>query len=179
MVKQKNTLYEHLRKSKNGTLLLEQIKNRQDIGIGSELLSGDVLGKKGEELIADSDMIRKLREYRSTEVYHILNWKLSQYQWDEWITCLDYKIFLDFTVPMLSKVLEQNPLIAGVFYRGEILYRILKLEDSFWEAHKKWKVYFETMLEQVFTDYSDEEIKMYVGDRIYNELRNCRKAEEQ
>lgn len=32
------------------------------------------------------------------------------------ITCLYFNLFPDITVPMLSKVLEQNPLIAGFFF---------------------------------------------------------------
>lgn len=126
----------------------------------------------GKELIGDSDKIRELREYRSVQVWNILDWKLSQYQWGEWFTCLYFELFLDITIPMLSKVLEENPLIEGAYFRGEILYRILKLEDAFWETHKEWKTYFESILEQIFKVYSDEEMKNYIGDRAYNELKN-------
>lgn len=119
MAEQKINLIEHLEELKSGELLLEQVKNKRDIGIGREMLSEKVLCKTGEELIGDSDIICELREYRSVYVYHILDWKLSQYQWGEWITCLYFKLFLNFTVPMLSKVLEQNPLITGAYFRGE------------------------------------------------------------
>lgn len=52
------------------------------------------------------------------------------------------------------------------------MYRILNLEDIFWESHRQWKIYFEDMLKQVFTDYSQEKLKAYVGDKAYYELKN-------
>lgn len=52
------------------------------------------------------------------------------------------------------------------------MYRILKLEDDFWETHEEWKIYFKNLLKQLFADYSDEAINIYVGDRVYFELKN-------
>lgn len=72
---------------------------------------------------------------------------------------------------MLSRVLAKNPLVHGLYWRGEILWRILKIEEEFWKEHREWKTYFEGVLYEVFDSFSEEELKAMIGERPYAELK--------
>lgn len=155
-------------------MLFEQVKNKADLGIGADMLSSAVMEQTGSEIIKDAEKIAELKEYRWIAVARLLTYKLSEYGIEEWYACLQLKLFLEYTVPMLSRVLSQNPILNGAYWKGELLWNILKIEDSFWKSHKEWKEYFELLLVELFESYSETEIMEIAGERPYQLLKEIR-----
>lgn len=85
----------------------------------------------------------------------------------------DLGILLEYAVPILSRVLSQNPLLNGAYYRGELIYNILNIDESFWQKHIDWKVYFETLLMDIFRSFSEQELENIVGERPYIVLKEA------
>ncbi|MBQ7775232.1 MAG: hypothetical protein IJ379_04860 [Lachnospiraceae bacterium] len=172
ILKEKNrSLQEVLEIQKGMCQVYERVKNRNDLGIGAELLTVDILEKTGKKIIGDKQVIGDLKEWRWAAVPRLLNNKLSAYTAEEWYACLYFKLFLDYTIPMMSRILSQNPLLPGTFWRGELIYMVLKLEDDFWQQHEEWKRYFQELLHGVLGKYSEVEIVEAIGEKPYGLLK--------
>lgn len=111
-----------------------------------------------------------IKEYRWSAVPKLLNGKLLEYNMEEWYACLEFQVLLEYAIPMLLRVIALNPLIQGLYWCGEILWKILKIEE-FWEEHKEWKRYFEGVLREVYDSFSEKELKAIIGERPYEELK--------
>lgn len=157
----------------NPSAIYEGIKSREDIGVGAEMLRAEALLKTGAQIIANDTQTRELRMYRDAGyICNILEWKLGDYGWGEWLTCLNLKLFPEYTVPVMSRMLSVNIFVPGFYYRGEILWRVWKLEGSVWTDHPDWRQYFAGLLEALFHQYSDDDLKRLLDEYIYNELKN-------
>lgn len=154
----------------SGSELFQQVKGRKGIGIGSEVLTRDIMSKTGMQLIGDAAVIDELLSYRSGYASHILNWTLAEYGWAEWILCMNLWVLMEYAIPVLSKVLDINAFVPGIFYRGEVLYRILIYEGDIWERHPDWMPFFKGLVQNMFTQYDEDELKNRLGERMYTEL---------
>lgn len=150
--------------------IFEAVKKRNDIGIGASMLTDEVLRKTGEQLIADEVVIQELHSYRDVDlIHHILYCILDEYGWGEWVMCLYLQLLPKYSIPMLSKVLSVDALVPGFYYKGEILWRILRDDGSVWAGHPEWKQYFAGLVKKVFVQYSENELKKVLDERIYSE----------
>lgn len=81
--------------------------------------------------------------------YNVLNKTLSEYTFAEWYVCLDEKVLLEQCLPRYSEKLDMDPLMPGLFSKGEILYKITQIDKSFWTDHPDWYEYFRTIIHGV------------------------------
>lgn len=156
----------------NPSAIFESVRNKQGIGIGTEMLTDEVLSKTGAQLIGNDAIIHELLSYRGAgSMHNILYRQLGEYGWAEWVTCLSFEFLLDYTLPMISKVLHINICVPGFYYKGEIICRILKHDSSVWVNHPEWKPYFVTLLNAAFLQYNENELQVMLDERMYKELK--------
>lgn len=159
-------------KTINASAIFEEIKNRTDMGIGAEMLTYQACSKTGKQLIANDAVIQELLSYRDTSIIsNILYRKLGEYGWGEWVICLHLELLLDYTIPMMSRVLSASVFVPGLYYKGEILWRILKHNSNIWNTHPTWKQYFVGLLQNVFFQYSEQALEEMLDERIYRALK--------
>ncbi len=97
--------------------------------------NSDIFSKTGRELLPP-ETVEYFQGFRSADYIRVLNCRLSEYTWFEWLVCLHEKVLLEQCLPFVFEKLDMNPLIPGPFYRGEILYKVTQIDKSFWDDHK-------------------------------------------
>ena len=105
----------------------------------------DILSKTGRDLLPE-ETVEYFKEIRSINYYNVLNKTLSEYTFAEWYVCLDEKELLEQCLPRYSEKLDMDPLMPGLFSKGEILYKITQIDKSFWTDHPDWYEYFRTII---------------------------------
>lgn len=95
------------------------------------------LEKKGGDLLEIDAQIR-IRKYRSTECYYIINKTLKEYSLLEWEMCIKRRVLLEYALPILSRALVLYPMLD----EWEVLYSIARLPETFWNKHKSWKQFY-------------------------------------
>lgn len=116
----------------------------------------DILSKTGRDLLPE-ETVEYFKEIRSINYYNVLNKTLSEYTFAEWYVCLDEKVLLEQCLPRYSEKLDMDPLMPGLFSKGEILYRITLIDKAFWIDHPDWYEYFRTIIHGVL-DLGKEEL---------------------
>ena len=116
----------------------------------------DILSKTGRDLLPE-ETVEYFKEIRSINYYNVLNKTLSEYTFAEWYVCLDEKVLLEQCFPRYSEKLDMDPLMPGLFSKGEILYKITQIDKSFWTDHPDWYEYFRTIIHGVL-DMGKEEL---------------------
>ena len=115
----------------------------------------DILSKTGRDLLPE-ETVEYFKEIRSINYYNVLNKTLSEYTFAEWYVCLDEKVLLEQCLPRYSEKLDMDPLMPGLFSKGEILYKITQIDKSFWTDHPDWYEYLRTIIHGVL-DMGKEE----------------------
>ena len=59
------------------------------------------------------------------------------------------KIGLEFLVPLALEHLQQDPLVAGSLFRGDLLAAVLRIEEGFWNEHDDMYWLFREVLGEV------------------------------
>lgn len=116
----------------------------------------DILSKTGRDLLPE-ETVEYFKEIRSINYYNVLNKTLSEYTFAEWYVCLDEKVLLEQCLPRYSEKLDMDPLMPGLFSKGEILYKITQIDKSFWTDHPDWYEYLRTIIHGVL-DMGKEEL---------------------
>ena len=101
------------------------------------MIDSKIFFKKGRELLPPH-IVKEFQEIRSIQYWNILNNRLSDYTWAEWLTCLKEKVLLEQCLPFVFEKLDIDPLIPGCFDRGEVLYAVTRIDKSFWNGHRDW-----------------------------------------
>jgi hypothetical protein len=116
----------------------------------------DILSKTGRELLPEAT-VEYFKEIRSINYFNVLNKTLSEYTFAEWYVCLDEKVLLEQCLPRYSEKLDTDPLMPGLFSKGEILYKITLIDKAFWIDHEEWYECFSAIIHGVL-DLGKEEL---------------------
>ncbi len=144
----------------------EKYKSRTDLGIGNEVLSERILNMTGTELISDDEIIERFYQTRCIHHHNILTMPIKEYGGYEIVTCIHEKVLLEYAVPIMSRYLEVFPLTAGIYYKGEVLTKILDLDKGFWNRHRDWHFYFKELAIKSLEEHGVEFLKNELGDRV-------------
>lgn len=151
----------------------EKYKSRTDIGIGNEMLSERILNMTGTDLISDDEIIKRFYETRCIQHKYILTRPIKEYGGYEIVTCIHEKVLLEYVLPIMSRYLEVCPLTAGVFYKGEVLAKILELDKEFWNSHRDWYFYFKELAVKSVEEYGVDCLKNELEDHIFKVLEKA------
>ena len=130
------------------------------------VITKDIMCKTGRDLLPE-DIVEYLLEFRNINCWNVVNKKLSEYTWAEWLVCLKEKLLLEQCLPLVSEKLDRDPLVPGLFSKGELLYDVTQIENDFWMEHQEWFEYFraivQTILDMIENNTDSIEINhMYV-----------------
>lgn len=75
-------------------------------------------------------------------------------------------ISLEYLVPVALDTLEENPLAEGDFYEGDLLLNVLKIESSYWEEHKEYKMLLDKVMSKAKSQLATADIMRTVIDAI-------------
>ena len=112
---------------------------------------------KGIELL-DKKRCDEFMQVRSIHYSNIIFKRLDEFNFPEWIICIEEKVLLDYAVPIFLKVLEKYPMLCGMHCEWEILYEIIKIEEVFWINHIDWKENLNAIIKDDIFNY---EKKLY------------------
>ncbi|MBP3753915.1 MAG: hypothetical protein J6I66_03585 [Lachnospiraceae bacterium] len=117
------------------------------MAIKSEI-TADIMLKTGQDLLPE-EIAENFKNARSAVHIRVLKRTLSEYTWAEWLICLKEKVLLEQCLPYVSEKLDDDPLIPGLFSKGEVLYDVTRIDDDFWMSHQDWLEYFRTIINTV------------------------------
>ena len=117
------------------------------MAIKSEI-TADIMLKTGQDLLPE-EIAEDFMNSRSAVHIRVLKRTLSEYTWAEWLICLKEKVLLEQCLPYVSEKLDDDPLIPGLFSKGEVLYDVTRIDDDFWMSHQDWLEYFRTIINTV------------------------------
>ena len=117
------------------------------MAIKSEI-TADIMLKTGQDLLPE-EIVKEFMDSRSAVHIRVLKRTLSEYTWAEWLICLKEKVLLEQCLPYVSEKLDDDPLIPGLFSKGEVLYDVTRIDDDFWMSHQDWLEYFRTIINTV------------------------------
>ena len=117
------------------------------MAIKSEI-TADIMLKTGQDLLPE-EIVKEFMDSRSAVHIRVLKRTLSEYTWAEWLICLKEKVLLEQCLPYVSEKLDDDPLIPGLFSKGEVLYDVTRIDDEFWMSHQDWLEYFRTIINTV------------------------------
>lgn len=104
------------------------------------------------------DVITYFLEVRSIYHYNIVNMKLKDYSFPEWVVCLEENVLLEYALPVFSRVLQEYPMLCGMNCEWQIMYEIAKIKEDFWLLHKEWREFFVGILRQFCSKYAKEKL---------------------
>lgn len=139
------------------------------MAIKSEI-TADIMLKTGQDLLPE-EIVKEFMDSRSAVHIRVLKRTLSEYTWAEWLICLKEKVLLEQCLPYVSEKLDDDPLIPGLFSKGEVLYDVTRIDDDFWMSHQDWLEYFRTIINTVLDKLENDSdttgiIREYV--EVYN-----------
>ena len=114
------------------------------MGIKSET-TADIMLKTGQDLLPE-EIVEDFMNARSAVHIRVLKRTLSEYTWAEWLICLKEKVLLEQCLPYVSEKLDEDPLIPGLFSKGEVIYDVTRIDANFWMSHQDWLEYFRTII---------------------------------
>ena len=117
------------------------------MAIKSEI-TADIMLKTGQDLLPE-EIVKEFMDSRSAVHIRVLKRTLSEYTWAEWLICLKEKVLLEQCLTYVSEKLDDDPLIPGLFSKGEVLYDVTRIDDDFWMSHQDWLEYFRTIINTV------------------------------
>ena len=131
----------------------------------------DVFCKTGRELLSEK-IVKDFMEYRDIQHRNIINKRLSEYTYSEWLLCLYEKVLLEQCLPYILEKVQLDPLAPGAFYKGELLYHITLIDKTFWSSHMELFACFKTIIDNALdiikkeldnSEISVEYIEAYKG----------------
>lgn len=105
----------------------------------------EIFNKTGRELLPEN-IIKQFEEISCINYRNILENRLSEYTWGEWLFCLKEQVLLEQCMSFVFEMLDMNPLIPGCFFKGEVLYEVTRIDKSFWTAHEDWYEHIRTII---------------------------------
>ncbi len=89
---------------------------------------------------------------------------------------LTQRVGVDLIIPRALELLEQNPLLAGDFYPGDVLCAALRVDKNFWLAHDDATARLRTVI-QNFEQLEDLDIYFPEDDDIWESISGLREAD--
>lgn len=108
--------------------------------------TSDVFNKTGRELLPEKT-VKEFLEYRDPQHPAIVNRRLSEYSYSEWLVCFYEKVLLEQCLPNILKKVNLDPLAPGFFYKGELLYHVTLIDKTFWSSHMELFESFSTIID--------------------------------
>lgn len=99
------------------------------------------LEKNGRELLPE-EIVNEFLQVRSQYYANIINNKMKEYTYMEWVICIIEKILLEYALPIFSRVLIFYPMLSGINAEWEILYEISRIDEKLWLKHRDWQSFF-------------------------------------
>jgi hypothetical protein len=118
--------------------------------------NSDVFCKTGRELLPEK-IVKDFLEYRDAQHHNIINKRLSEYTYSEWLLCLYEKVLLEQCLPYIFEKVHLDPLAPGAFYKGELLYHITLIDKIFWSSHMELFASFKMIIDNVL-DHMEKEL---------------------
>ena len=115
----------------------------------------EVYEKTGQDLL-NKDIIEQFLSMRSVPHYKIVVKKLIDFTLSEWITCLNEKVLLEYSIPVLYKALSHYPMLYGTNDEWQVLFEITKVEESFWKTYRGLKKPFVAIIDKVLYENAKE-----------------------
>lgn len=91
--------------------------------------------KSIEELEVDAWPVSKLDSHVVVESHRLRKVPLQDLSVEDLRLLIGQKIGLEYTIPLAIERLEENPLVAGAMYRGDLLANVIRLPGTFWQSH--------------------------------------------
>lgn len=129
--------------------------------------------KTGKDLLPE-DKTKEFREVRSIHYHNVITKKLKEYNFPEWIVCLNEKVLLDYTIPIFSRVLAEYPMLCGMNSEWQILYEITKIDWVFWKTHRTWKMFFDEIIEEVILSKEQGGLITPISEEYLYKFKNFR-----
>lgn len=149
---------------KNSQAVFEKYVTQTDKGIVLPDSIKENFEKTGNELLP-TDTINHFLEIRSQYYANIINNKMKDYVYMEWVICLIEKVLLEYALPLFSRVLIFYPMLCGIFAEWEVLYEIAKIDEEFWDTHKEWKCFFVLLMKDIISKN-----KAFIKDEYLHEM---------
>ncbi|HVU70252.1 MAG TPA: contact-dependent growth inhibition system immunity protein, partial [Ktedonobacteraceae bacterium] len=72
-------------------------------------------------------------------------------------------ISLDYLIPLALEHLQQDPLVAGDFFPGDLLANVLKVKADFWHVHPHLRQVVQEIVEQLqpFPEDLDQDLQIF------------------
>ena len=72
-----------------------------------------------------------------TTIHQLRHKPLEQFSVEDLRINIGQNIALEWLLPMAIERLQDDPLVEGDFYRGDLLNAVLQIESSFWSDHRE------------------------------------------
>lgn len=155
--------------------IFEQYKMEENIGIRfSDDMQKDLM-KIGKELLT-IEKSQELMEVRSIHYYNVVMKKLKEYSLPEWFVCLEEKVLLEYAIPVFSRVLKVYPMLCGSKNEWQVLYEITQVNQKFWERNKKWKEYFDDVINGILLKHEQGVLETNVSEEYIRQFKYFIKA---
>ena len=77
-----------------------------------------------------------------TECHRLCRVPLRDFTPENLRMLIGQQIGLEYLVPLALEELSRDPWVSGDFYEGDLLQQVLRLPDTFWQAHPDWQAAF-------------------------------------
>lgn len=105
------------------------------------------LEKTGRELLPEKT-VNYFLTVRCQYYANVINDKMKDYTYMEWVTCIKEKILLEYALPIIAGPLLFYPMLSGMHAEWEILYEISDIDEKFWMEHRDWKAFFVRLMKE-------------------------------
>ena len=120
-----------------------------DIIIPTSIQNG--YNRLGKEIISN-EVCESLLDVRSIHYHNVVNKKIIDYTFPEWIVCLEEELLLEYAIPIFSRTLLHYPMLSGMNNEWEVLYLISRISREFWQENEEWKNYYKSIIEKVINE---------------------------
>jgi hypothetical protein len=97
------------------------------------------LSKSLQELEGKDWGEAKYDSHLVTTIHRLRRVPLSEFSVEDLRIVIGQNISLSYLVPIAIDRVRDNELVAGDFYRGDLLVSLLRADAAFWREHPKWR----------------------------------------
>lgn len=162
--------FDMLRKNEK---IFKKYSVKKQNGIAIPIDKEDDFKLKGKQLLSQ-EKANYFLEIRSIYCWNIVNMELKNYSFPEWVICIEESVLLEYAIPILSRVLQEYPMLCGKDCEWQVLYKLTKVEKEFWLSHKNWKEFFVELINRIFASNKKEDlIVLFPEDYYYQFIEFC------
>lgn len=106
---------------------------------------GEDISKKGKDLLSQNQVVY-FRQVRSMHYQNVIDKEIGDWEYLEWLACLEERVLLMYVIPLFSKVLEVYPMLYGGNCEWQVLYEITIIDNSIWMKYPEWKKFYQKIV---------------------------------